>query len=66
MDIGRVKYKLNHIVRLTDERYDLNAEYILTGCIIRQNEQGFYYQAELKDVKANSVLVVSLKNVMEM
>jgi hypothetical protein len=34
------------------------AKYILTGCIIRRGTTGqFYYQAEIKDLNANSALL---------
>jgi hypothetical protein len=34
------------------------AKYILTGCIIRRCITGqFYYQAEIKDLNANSALL---------
>lgn len=65
MDIARVKYRLNHAVRLVCGRYDLDAEYILTGCILRKREADFYYQAELLDPNKNSLVIADLDNVVE-
>lgn len=65
MDISRVKYNLNHIVRLIDKCHNLDAQYILTGCIIRKRDSGFYYQAELKDINANSLVIADLNNIYE-
>ena len=54
MNISRVKRNLNKkgVYRGTD--------YLLTGCIIRQNQKGeFFYQAELSDLSAKSSVVIS-------
>lgn len=54
MNISEVKRNLERAVI-----YD-GTEYILTGCIIRRSATGqFYYQAELKDTKAESSLMVT-------
>lgn len=41
--------------------------YILTACILRKNPDDgkYYYQAELKELKANCVLIVELDKVEE-
>lgn len=60
MDIVDVKKNLNRKVSFR------NAEYVLTGCIIRKNKksQQFFYQAELLDVVTNnSVMIAGLKEV---
>jgi len=52
MNISKVKRSLGRKVLYN------GTEYILTGCIIRQNITGqFYYQAEIKDLNANSALL---------
>ena len=53
MDIQRVKFCLGRTVRFE------GAEYIFTGCIMRQGDKCFRFQAELKDVKAQSSLVIA-------
>lgn len=60
MDINRVKYNLGRQVTFC------SVPYTLTACIMRQGEQGFYFQAELKDNNAKSSLVIAdLKKVEE-
>ena len=39
--------------------------YILNACILRKNKNGWFYQAELKDLFANSVVITSLEKVEE-
>ena len=62
MEIGEVKAALGKRVRFRDDRLFCDADYILTGCIIRLSERGqFYYQAEIRDLKQqNSVSIVNL------
>lgn len=67
MDISEVKRNLNKTVFLNDSKLHAeNVPYILTGCILRLNEHGYYYQVELKDVRHSSSLVIaSLNNIRE-
>lgn len=52
MNISQVKRSLGRKVLYN------GTEYILTGCIIRRCITGkFYYQAEIKDLNANSALL---------
>lgn len=38
--------------------------YKLTACILRKNGRGYYYRAEIQDIKnGNSVLIVSLNDI---
>ncbi len=62
MEISEVKAALGKKVRFRDDRLFCDADYILTGCIIRRSERGtFYYQAEIQDLKQqNSVSIVGL------
>lgn len=62
MEISEVKAALGKRVRFRDERLYCDAEYILTGCIIRRSDRGkFYYQAEIQDTSHNnSVSIVGL------
>lgn len=59
MELKQVKQNLNRKVKHN------GVDYILTGCIIRLNENGeFYYQAELRSTKAtNSLVYCKLKEV---
>lgn len=68
MELIQVKHYLNALVYFEDRQInfskDSTNEYILTACILRKDKQGrFYYQAELKDLKANSVCIVPLEKV---
>ena len=62
MDISEVKAALGKRVRYKNDRLFCDADYILTGCIIRRSERGtFFYQAEIQDLKRqNSVCIVPL------
>lgn len=59
MNISEVKASLNQRVLYN------GTEYILTGCTIRRNEktQEFFYQAEIADIKARSVLITKLTDI---
>lgn len=67
MDIADVKRNMNQVVLLTDTRLHVeNVKYLFVGCMLRKNEDGFYYQAELKDLKnVSSLVVAGLKNIEE-
>ena len=56
MDIREVKCCLNQIVFYTDVD-GIEKPYKLTGCMIRKNDDGFFYQAELQDITANNSLI---------
>ena len=64
MDISEVKAALGKKVRYRNDRLFCDADYILTGCIIRRSERGtFFYQAEIQDLRQqNSVSIVSLSD----
>ena len=60
MDINRVKFNLNRNV------IHNGATYRFTGCILRMNKDGFYYEAELQDTRAqNSTLLCRLEDIEE-
>lgn len=63
MDISEVKAALGKRVRFKDDRLFFDAEYILTGCIIRRSDRGrFFYQAEIQDLKnQKSICIVDLE-----
>ena len=61
MDIQAVKKNLNCGVTYKG----VKDVYILTACIIRKNETGFFYQAEIKDKKANSITFCRLEDIAE-
>lgn len=62
MDISEVKAALGKKVHYRNDRLFCDADYILTGCIIRRSERGtFFYQAEIQDLRQqNSVSIVDL------
>lgn len=47
MKLEEVKRCLNKPVRYETAGGD--REYLLTGCILRKNDKGYFYQAELQD-----------------
>lgn len=66
MDISRVKYNLGQRVRLVLPRHYVDGEYLLTGCILRRNEDGgFFYQAELSEADTGSVIIAGLEDIFE-
>lgn len=64
MKAEEIRANLNRRVRYRSVRTGVNAEYMLTGAIFRMGENGFYYQAELTDLKTNkSILICSLNDI---
>ncbi len=61
MDIQAVKKNLNRSIVYKG----VKDVYILTACIIRKNENGFFYQAEIKDKNANSLIFCKLEDITE-
>ena len=59
MELSQVKQNLNTVVSYN------NTAYILTGCTIRRDKKTneVFYQAELADIKARSVLVARLSEI---
>ena len=57
MELSQVKSKLNTVVSYT--------AYILTGCTIRRDKKTneIFYQAELADINARSVMIVKLGDI---
>lgn len=67
MELSEVKYNLGKPVRLSLPMHSIDEEYLLTGCILRTKSTGeFFYQAELTDLKSNSVIIASLGDVTTM
>lgn len=59
-----IKKNLNQRVRLRSERLGIDTEYLLTGAIFRKGKQGFFYQAELQDLKQQrSILICKLEEI---
>lgn len=58
MRLQEVREQLNRPVEYRGSRYQF------TACILRKAGQLWKYSAELKDVKANSVVIVPLEEVM--
>lgn len=68
MELKDVKSRINKPVYFDDGQINLRGEsineYIFSGCTLRKNSKGrFFYQAELKELKRNSVLIVPLEKV---
>lgn len=64
MKAEEIRSNLNRRVRYRSVRTGVNAEYLLTGAIFRRGKNGFYYQAELTDLKTNkSILICSLNDI---
>ena len=60
MDVRQVKYNIGRQVGFDGKIYTM------TACIMRQGDNGFHFQAELKDNTAESSLVIAdLKEVEE-
>lgn len=53
MDVRQVKYNIGRQVSF-DGRI-----YTMTACIMRQGDNGFHFQAELKDNTAESSLIIA-------
>ena len=65
MDITEVKKNLNKKVTYINDNAGINKEYLLTACIIRKNEKGFYYQVELQEEKASCIMIAKLEDIKE-
>lgn len=64
MKATEIKANLNKRVRYTNKQANIDTDYILAGAIFRKGEKGFYYQAELQDMKNNnSILICSLEEI---
>lgn len=65
MTIENVKKSINMPVKFTNPKLNMkDSEYVLTACIIRRGQQGFFYQAELQDIKQNnSILICGLEEI---
>ena len=59
--IGKIVYYDSHQLNMSGNSIN---EYILSGCILRKKSNGkFYYQAELKELNINSLIIVPLEKV---
>lgn len=65
MDISEVKKNLNKLVIYQPTKESKATDYYLTGCILRRDKKKrkIFYQAEIKDTKANSIMIVDLSQV---
>lgn len=68
MELKQVKAMIGKIVYYDNQQLNMRGdsinEYILSGCILRKKTTGqLYYQAELKELNINSVIVVPLEKV---
>lgn len=58
-----IKANLNKNVLYTSSKLGIESEYKLTGAIFRRNEKGFYYQAEIQDLKTRSIIICKLDDI---
>ena len=58
MEPTEIKANLNRPVRYKNSKSNVDTDYILTGAIFRRNSKGFYYQAELQDIKNKGSIVI--------
>lgn len=63
MDISEVKKNLNKLVKYKDVKNNIDGIYKLTGCILRKNAKGYFYQAELIDQKINCIMYAGLEDI---
>lgn len=68
MELKHVKSMLGKTVYYDSQQLNMSGnsinEYILTGCILRKKPNGhLYYQAELKELNLNSLIIVPLEKV---
>ena len=61
----RSKKNLNKLVIYQPTKESKAIDYYLSGCILRRDmkTRKIFYQAEIKDAKANSVMIVDLSQV---
>ena len=59
MTIEQVKKNLNKTVLFNNPKFHMeNQKYVLIGCTIRRDEQGFYYQAEIQDIRQPKAVII--------
>jgi hypothetical protein len=64
MKAEEIKANLNKRVRYVNQQAGVDTDYILTGAIFRRGKEGFFYQAELQDLKnQKSILICSLDKI---
>lgn len=68
MELRQVKAVIGKIVYYDNQQLNISGnsinEYIFSGCILRKRLNGqFYYQAELKELNCNSIMIVPLEKV---
>lgn len=62
IQIEEVKRNLNKLVRYTNKSHGIDGIFLFTGCTLRKDED-YYYDAEIKSMKANSIMNVSLEDI---
>lgn len=64
MKAEEIKANLNKRVRYVNKQSGIDTDYILSGAIFRRGKKGFFYQAELQDLKNNkSIMICSLDQI---
>lgn len=60
MKLEDVKKNLNKIVKYKD----VSDRYLLSACILRKNDKGYFYQAEILDtIHGSSLIICNLEDV---
>lgn len=61
-----IKKNLNKRVHFRSDKLGLDTDYLLTGAIFRRGKRGFYYEAELQDIKhGRSIIIARLEEIEE-
>lgn len=68
VELKQVKHMIGKIVYYDNQQLNMSGdsmnEYILSGCILRKKSNGkLYYQAELKELDINSLIIVPIEKV---
>ena len=63
MKPDEIRASLNRRVVWRSPNKEKAREYIFTGAIFRRGEKGFFYQAELQDLKARSIIICKLDEI---
>ena len=63
MKAEEIKANLNKNVLYTSSKLGISSEYKLTGAIFRKGDKGYYYQAEIQDLKTRSIIICKLDDI---
>lgn len=63
MELEQVKKNINKLVKYKDSKNNIDGLYKLTACILRKNDKGYFYQAELIDQNKNCIIYAGLEGI---